>query len=90
MILHTNKTDRLSEMRTTSDQITNAIAKTTRTNAPAMIVADLNTAQHELLRLHETYAHADMKESRIPKCLSCSENKVKKRSHHKKYRESIT
>jgi hypothetical protein len=51
------------------------------------------------LRLHETYAHADMREiqqkikncditeprqgatCQIPKCLSCSENKGKKRSH---------
>jgi hypothetical protein len=61
MIIHTKKTDLLVGMRTTSNQITHAIAKTTRTNAPTMIVADLNTAQQELLRLHETYAQGDMK-----------------------------
>jgi hypothetical protein len=61
--------------------------------------SNLNTSQQELLRLHETYAHADMREKQqqikncdikaprqvancqIPKCLSCSENKGKKRSH---------
>jgi hypothetical protein len=55
------------------------------------------------LRLHETYAHADMREIKqqikncditaprqvatcqIPKCISCSENKVKKRSHKQHY-----
>jgi hypothetical protein len=69
--------------------------------------SNLNTAQQELLRIHETYAHADMKEiqqqikncdikanrqvatCQIPKCLSCSENKGKKRSH-KQHRGSIT
>jgi hypothetical protein len=74
---------------------------------PAAYNSNLNTAQQELLRLHETYAHADMKEiqqqikncdikahsqvatCQIPKCLSCSENKGKKRSH-KKHRGSIT
>jgi hypothetical protein len=60
-----------------------------------------------MLRLHETYAQADMKEIQqqiknceikanrqvatchILKCLSCSENKGKKRSH-KQHRGSIT
>jgi hypothetical protein len=74
---------------------------------PAAYSSNLNTAQQELLRLHETYAHADMKEiqqqikncdlkaniqvatCQIPKCLSCSENKGKKRSH-KQHRGSIT
>jgi hypothetical protein len=67
----------------------------------------MNTSQQELLRLHETYAHADMQQIQkhiknceikahrqvatfqIPKCLSCSENKGKKRSH-KQHRGSIT
>jgi hypothetical protein len=67
----------------------------------------MNTSQQELLCLHETYAHADMREiqqqnknceikahrqvatCQIPKCLSCSENKGKKRSH-KQHRGSIT
>jgi hypothetical protein len=66
---------------------------------PAAYTSNLNTSQQELLRLHETYAHADMKAIQhkiknceikanrqvetchIPKCLSCSENKGKKRSH---------
>jgi hypothetical protein len=74
---------------------------------PAAYSTNLNTAQQELLCLHETYAHADMKEIQqqikncdlkaniqvatceIPKCLSCSENKGKKRSH-KQHRRSIT
>jgi hypothetical protein len=74
---------------------------------PAAYNSNLNTSQQELLRLHETYAHADMKEIQqqiknceikanrqvatcnIPKCLSCSENKGKKRSH-KQHRGSIT
>jgi hypothetical protein len=69
--------------------------------------SNLNTSQQELLRLHETYSHADMREiqqqikncditaprqvatCQIPKCLSCSENKGKKRSH-KQHRGSIT
>jgi hypothetical protein len=69
--------------------------------------SNLNTSQQELLRLHETYAHADMREiqqqikncditaprqvatCQIPKCLSCSENKRKERSH-KQHRGSIT
>jgi hypothetical protein len=69
--------------------------------------SNLDTAQQELLRLHETYAHADMKEiqqqikncdikanrnvatCQISKCLSCSKNKGKKRSH-KQHRGSIT
>jgi hypothetical protein len=68
---------------------------------------NLNTSQQEHLCLHETYAHADMKEIQhqiknceikanrqvatchIPKCLSCSENKGKKRSY-KQHRGSIT
>jgi hypothetical protein len=68
---------------------------------------NINTSQQELVRLHETYAHADMREiqqqikncditaprqvatCQIPKCLSCSENKGKKRSH-KQHRGSIT
>jgi hypothetical protein len=29
---------------------------------PAAYISNLNTAQQELLRLHETYAHAYMKE----------------------------
>jgi hypothetical protein len=67
----------------------------------------MNTPQQELLRLHETYAHADMIEiqqqienceikanrqvatCQIPKSLSCSKNKGKKRSH-KQHRGSIT
>jgi hypothetical protein len=74
---------------------------------PAAYASNLNTSQQELLRLHETYAHADIKEKQqqiknceikakrqvatchIPKCLSCSENKGKKRSH-KQHRRSIT
>jgi hypothetical protein len=74
---------------------------------PAAYASSLNTSQQELLRLHETYAHADMKEIQhqiknceikanrqvatchIPKYLSCSENKGKKRSH-KQHRGSIT
>jgi hypothetical protein len=69
--------------------------------------SNLNTSQQELLRLHETYAHADMREIQqqiknceikahrqvatchIPKCISCSENKGKKRPH-KQHRGSIT
>jgi hypothetical protein len=64
---------------------------------PSAYNSNLSTAQQELLRLHETYAHADMKEIQqqikncdlkanrqvatchIPTCLSCSENKGKKR-----------
>jgi hypothetical protein len=38
------------------------INKTNNTITPAAYVSNLNTAQKELLRLHETYAHADMKE----------------------------
>jgi hypothetical protein len=75
--------------------------------APDVYNSNLNTAQQELLRLHKTYAHADMKEiqqqikncdlkasrqvaiCQIPKCLSCSENKGKKRSHNQ-HRGSIT
>jgi hypothetical protein len=30
--------------------------------APAAYNSNINTAQQELLHLHETYAHADMKE----------------------------
>jgi hypothetical protein len=74
---------------------------------PAAYHSNLNTSQQELLRLHETYAHAYMREiqhriknceikaqrqvatCQIPKCLSCSENKGKKRSH-KQHRGSIT
>jgi hypothetical protein len=74
---------------------------------PTSYASNLNTSQQELLRLHETYAHADMKEIQhhiknceikanrqvatchILKCLSCSENKGKKRSH-KQQRGSIT
>jgi hypothetical protein len=74
---------------------------------PAAYISNLNTSQQELLRLHQTYAHADMKEIQhhiknceikanrqvatchIPKYLSCSENKGKKRSHNK-HRGSIT
>jgi hypothetical protein len=74
---------------------------------PAAYNSNLNTAQQELLRLHETYENADMKEiqqqikncdlkaniqvatCQIPKFLSCSENKGKKRSHNK-HRGSIT
>jgi hypothetical protein len=40
MVLHTNKTDSLARMRTTSNKITHMIAKTTRTNSPTMITAD--------------------------------------------------
>jgi hypothetical protein len=83
------------------------VNKTNNTITPAAYVLNLNTTQQELLRLHETYAHADMKEihhqiknceikadrqvttCHIPKCLSCSENKGKERSH-KKHRRSIT
>jgi hypothetical protein len=75
--------------------------------SPAAYHSNLNTSQQELLRLRETYAHADMREiqqqikiceikahrqvatCQIPKCLSCSENKGKKRSH-KQHRGSIT
>jgi hypothetical protein len=81
--------------------------ETNNTTAPTAYITNLNTAQQELLRLHESYAHADMKEIQqqiedceikanrqvmichIPKCLSCCENKGKKRSH-KKHRGSIT
>jgi hypothetical protein len=38
------------------------INKTNNTTAPTAYITNLNTAQQELLRLHETYAHADMKE----------------------------
>jgi hypothetical protein len=66
---------------------------------PAAYHSNLSTSQQELLRLHETYAHADMREiqqqiknceikahrqvatCQIPKWLSCSENKGKKKSH---------
>jgi hypothetical protein len=75
--------------------------------SPAAYHSNLNTPQQELLRLHETYALADMREiqhqiknceikasrqvatCQIPKCLSCSENKGKKRSHTQ-HRGSIT
>jgi hypothetical protein len=75
--------------------------------SPAAYHSNLNTSQQEILRLHETYAHADMPEiqqqikncditaprqvatCQIPKCLSCPENKGKKRSH-KQHRGSIT
>jgi hypothetical protein len=74
---------------------------------PATYHSKLNTSQQELLRLHETYAHADMQEiqhqiknceikadrqvatCQIPKCISCSENKGKKRSR-KQHHGSIT
>jgi hypothetical protein len=74
---------------------------------PAANTSNMNTSQQELLRLHETYAHADMKEIQqqiknceikanrqvstwhITQCLSCSENKGKKRSR-KQHRGSIT
>jgi hypothetical protein len=83
------------------------VKETNNTTAPTAYITSLNTAQQELLCLHETYAHADMKEIQqqikkrdikanihvatfhLPKCLSCSENKGKKRSH-KKHRGSIT
>jgi hypothetical protein len=76
-------------------------------DTPAAHHSNLNTSQRELLRLHETYAHANMLEiqhqikncenkahrqvatCQIPTCLSCSENKGKKRSH-KQHRGSIT
>jgi hypothetical protein len=32
------------------------------TTAPTAYITNLNTAQQELVRLNETYAHADMKE----------------------------
>jgi hypothetical protein len=65
--------------------------------SPAAYHSNMNTSQQELLRLHETYAHIYMRETKqqiknceikahrqvstcqIPKCLSCSENKGKKR-----------
>jgi hypothetical protein len=74
---------------------------------PAAYVSNLNTSQQELVCLHDTYAHAYMKEIQhqikncenkanrqvatcnISKCISCSNNKVKKRSH-KQRRGSIT
>jgi hypothetical protein len=74
---------------------------------PAAYHSNLSTSQQEHLRLHETYAHADMREiqqqikncnikaprqvatCQIPTCLSCSENKGKKRKH-KQHRGSIT
>jgi hypothetical protein len=74
--------------------------ETQQITTPAAYNSNLNTAQQKLLRLHETYAHADMKEiqqqikncyfkanrqvatCQIPKCISCSENKGKKRSHN--------
>jgi hypothetical protein len=77
------------------------------TITPAAYASNLNTSQQELLRLHETDTHTDMKEIQqkiknceikanrrvstchIPKGLSCSENKGKKRSH-KQHRGSIT
>jgi hypothetical protein len=76
-------------------------------HTPTAYNSNLNTSQQELLRLHETYAHADMLEIKqqiknfeikanrqvatcqIPKCLSCSENKGKKR-YHKQQGRSIT
>jgi hypothetical protein len=75
--------------------------------SPAAYHSNLSTSQQQLLRLHETYAHADMREiqqqiknciikaprqvatCQIPKCLSCSENKGKKRPH-KQHHSSIT
>jgi hypothetical protein len=81
--------------------------ETDSATVPAAYVSNMNTSQQELLRLHGTYAHAEMKRIQhqiknskikanrqvatcnIPKCLSCSENKEKKRSH-KQYRGSIT
>jgi hypothetical protein len=83
------------------------VKETNNTTAPTAYTTNLNTVQQALLCLHETYAHADMKEiqqqiknceikanrqvatCQIPKCLSCCENKGKKRSH-KKHRGSIT
>jgi hypothetical protein len=38
------------------------VNETNNTTAPTAYITNLNTAQQELLRLHETYAHADMKE----------------------------
>jgi hypothetical protein len=82
------------------------VNETNNTTEPHAYITNLNTAQQELLRLHETYAHEDMKEiqqhikncdikvnrqvviCQIPTCLSCCENKGKKRSH-KKHRISI-
>jgi hypothetical protein len=40
MVPHTNKTDHLTGTRATSDRITHTIAKTTNTDAPAMIAVD--------------------------------------------------
>jgi hypothetical protein len=40
MVLRTNRTERMAEMITTTDQITHTTAKTAKTNAPEMIAAD--------------------------------------------------
>jgi hypothetical protein len=38
------------------------LTKQHNTTSPTAYITNLNTAQKELLRLHETYAHANMKE----------------------------
>jgi hypothetical protein len=38
------------------------VKETNNTSEPTVYITNLNTAQQELLRLHETYAHANMKE----------------------------
>jgi hypothetical protein len=38
------------------------VNETNNTTEPTAYITNLNTAQQELLRLHETYAHVDMKE----------------------------
>jgi hypothetical protein len=38
------------------------VNETNNTTAPTAYISNMNTAQQELLRLHETYAQADMKE----------------------------
>jgi hypothetical protein len=37
------------------------VNETNNTTAPTSYISNLNTVQQELLCLHETYAHADMK-----------------------------
>jgi hypothetical protein len=67
--------------------------KTNNTTAPTAYIKNLSTAQQELLHLHETYAHTDMKgiQQQIKNCeiqansqvATCQipKNKGKKISH---------
>jgi hypothetical protein len=53
-VVRANKTDNLTAMRTTNEQITCTIAKTTRTNGPTMIGAD---HPHEIAPTPRRAAH---------------------------------